>query len=612
MINLVNINKSFGTRVLLKDVNLQLGSNEKLGLVGRNGHGKSTLFKILLHQENIDSGQIGIPKNYTLGYLEQHLIFKEKTVINEACLGLPQDEKDHIYKAEAVLFGLGFSKLDLQKSPLEFSGGYQIRLNLAKILISNPNLLLLDEPTNYLDIISIRWLIKFLKQWKNELILITHDRSFMDQVTTHTAMIHRCSVKKVAGPTQKLFDQIALEEEVYEKTRINDEIKKKEIEEFINRFRAKASKASMVQSRIKLLDSMPQNEKLADISSLDFNFNYVPIAAKEILKVENVSFQYSSDSKEIIKNCNFVLKKNDKIAIIGKNGKGKSTLLNIFAKKISPTIGTVTYHPQTQIAHFSQTHIPTLNPQLTIEDEIFHAHPELNKTQIRNICATMMFTQDDSQKKISVLSGGEKSRVLIGKLLAKPANLLLLDEPTNHLDMDSVETLMDSIKNFPGAAIIVTHDEELLREIPNKFIIFQNNTHDIFEGSYDDFLEKIGWEEENNLKTKNLGSQVPLHHLRSEIVKNKNKVLNKLNKEIEQTEALIMNAESDLAKVTLDLSNAIEQKNNQDITLFSKKIAELQKKVDETFLILESKHQQLTLEEQNFENQLNALKPVSD
>jgi len=607
MINLINLTKSFGARILLDNVGLQLGPNEKLGLIGRNGHGKSTLFKILLGKELYDSGQVSIPKNYSIGHLEQHLNFQEKTVLTETCLGLPLEEQENIYKAEAVLFGLGFSKSDLQRSPLEFSGGYQIRLNLAKILISNPNLLLLDEPTNYLDIISIRWLIKFLKQWKNEIILITHDRSFMDQITTHTAIIHRCKIKKIAGSTQKLFNQISVEEEVYEKTRLNDEKKKKDLEDFIDRFRAKASKATIVQSRVKLLDSMPENEKLSNIASLAFDFTYSPIQAKELLKVENINFKYPNSSDDIIQNFHFTLKKNDTVAIIGKNGKGKSTLLNIFAETISPTSGHIFHHPNVAIAHFSQTHIPTLNPKMTIEEEILSANPDLNKTQVRQISATMMFTQDDAHKKVSVLSGGEKSRVLLGKLLARPANILLLDEPTNHLDMDSVETLMNSIKNFPGAAIVVTHDEELLRTLPNKFIIFQKNKQEVFEGSYDDFLQKIGWEDEQLSGPSTKEHVVPLHHQRSELMKQKNKALNQLKKTIEHLESMIIKNEEILVDLTEKLTRAIEDKKINEITELSKKTAELQKLVDDYFQQLEVAHQKHNEQESHFNNLINNL-----
>jgi ATP-binding cassette subfamily F protein 3 len=609
MINLINLSKYFGSRVLLDQVNLQLSPGERLGLVGRNGHGKSTLFKLILGEEVIDEGQISIPKNYHIGHLAQHLNFTQPTILKEACLGLDASEEDQHYKAEAILFGLGFSKQDMLRAPSEFSGGFQIRLNLAKILVSQPNLLLLDEPTNYLDIVSIRWLISFLRKWKNELILITHDRNFMDRVTTHTAIIHRQKIKKIQGDTQKLFSQIAMEEEVYEKTRVNDEKKRKEIEEFVNRFRAKASKATMVQSRVKMLENMPDHEKLAQIATLGFDFSYAPTQAKEILKAEGLNFSYEQQ-KPIIQNFSITIKHGEKIAIIGKNGKGKSTLMNLLAQNLQPQNGAINCHSSLKSGIFAQTNISTLSPKLTIEEEIMSANPDLAKTAVRSICATMMFTKDDATKKISVLSGGEKSRVLLGKILAKTSNCLFLDEPTNHLDMDSIDALMESLQRFPGTVIIVTHSEEILRTLPSKFIIFQNNTQEVFSGTYDDFLEKIGWEEEakspNDLDNSNISIKAQ-NHQRNEILKEKNKVLNNLKKEIEKLEIQIMGLENNLTKMNVELITKIELQDNLGISQLSKDIAQVQKNIDLYFQNLENVTQEYNNSEVKYDTQIKNL-----
>jgi ATP-binding cassette, subfamily F, member 3 len=238
MIKVEGLSKSFGSQVLFNDLSFTISPGEKIGLVGRNGFGKTTLIQILLGQVEPDSGDISIPRNYRLGYLQQQIHFTQNTVIKEACLGLREDISLNSWKVEKVLAGLGFVREDLPRHPQEFSGGYQIRLNLAKVLVSGPDLLLLDEPNNYLDIIAIRWLINFLKNWKKELLLITHDRLFMDEVTTHTMIIHRQRVRKVKGGTKKVYQQIALEETVHEKTRLNDEKKRKQLEIFISRFRA--------------------------------------------------------------------------------------------------------------------------------------------------------------------------------------------------------------------------------------------------------------------------------------------------------------------------------------------------------------------------------------
>src|SRR3990172_2950016 len=255
MIQANNLEKSYGRQLIFDDVSFTINPGERVGLVGRNGHGKTTLFRMILNEEHPDAGAIRIPNHYHIGHLSQHLKFTEQTVLQEACLSIPktEDGRDESYKVKAILSGLGFASDDLELNPAALSGGFQVRLNLAKVLVSEPNLLLLDEPTNYLDIVSIRWLIQFLRNWKNELIIITHDRSFMDSVTTHTMAIHRCGIRKIAGPTENVYQQLLMEEEIYEKTRVNDEKKRNEIEQFINRFRAKATKAKAVQSRVKAL-----------------------------------------------------------------------------------------------------------------------------------------------------------------------------------------------------------------------------------------------------------------------------------------------------------------------------------------------------------------------
>ena len=274
MIQISNLSKAYGTQIIFDNVGFTVNAGERIGLVGRNGHGKTTLLRMITGEERPDSGDISIPNNYMVGYLSQHLIFSEDSVLKEGCLGLkPSDDgRDESYKVETILMGLGFSTEDFCRNPLELSGGYQVRLNLAKLLVSEPNMLLLDEPTNYLDIISIRWLTRFLSSWRGELILITHDRDFMDGVSTHTMGIHRNKIRKIAGPTHKLYQQILMEEEVHEQTRLNEEKKRKDVEQFINRFRAQATRARAVQSKIKALRRNGRLEKMSEIKDLEFEF----------------------------------------------------------------------------------------------------------------------------------------------------------------------------------------------------------------------------------------------------------------------------------------------------------------------------------------------------
>ena len=503
MIQVSNLDKCYGQQVIFDKAGFILNPGERVGLVGRNGHGKTTLFKMILGQDHIDSGSINIPKEYKIGHLSQHITFSEKTVLKEACQSLPETEDgiDETYKAEVILMGLGFTMEDFSLDPLELSGGYQVRLNLAKVLVSDPNLLLLDEPTNYLDILSLRWLTQFLRNWKKELIIITHDREFLDGVTTHTMAIHRCNMRKEAGPTEKVYQQLQLEEEIHEKTRVNDNKKRKETEDFINRFRAKATKAKAVQSRVKALQKKDSLEKLTEIRNLDFAFRSAPFTGKRLMEVKDLTFAFDNDTPPLIDGLSFSVGKKDRIAIIGKNGKGKTTLLNLLAKELKKETDNVSYHDQLQMAYFGQTNINRLNLHKTIEEEIMDVHPEGNRGATRKICGTMMFPGDAALKKISVLSGGEKSRVLLGKLLVSPSNMLMLDEPTNHLDMESNDSLVEAIDDFKGSAIIVTHSEMMLHALATRLIVFDDGKVTLFEGTYQEFLDSVGWKNENDSKT---------------------------------------------------------------------------------------------------------------
>jgi ATP-binding cassette, subfamily F, member 3 len=484
---------------LFEDVSFSLQPGERCSLVGRNGSGKSSLFRLLIGQEMADKGTIAKRKNYTIGTLNQHIVFTRPTLIEEAALGLRAEEKDCIYKAETILFGLGFKEEDLERSPEEFSGGYQLRLHLAKVIVGEPDCLLLDEPTNYLDIVSIRWFTKFLKQWQGEFILISHDREFLDSVSTHTMGIHRQKVAKVKGNTIAFFEQLMQQEEIHEKTRQNLEKKRDHLQGFIDRFGAKASKATQAQSKQKMLSRIPVMENLKNLYQLDFQFNEANFPGKKMLEVHELSFSYKeNDLDPLIANFSLSIEKGERIAIIGKNGRGKSTLLRLLAGELDHHKGTAKRSDNLAIGYFGQTNIDRLHPKHSIHEEIAAANPKLNLTQIKSICGLMMFSGDKSNKLNGVLSGGEKSRVLLGKIVATPCNLLLLDEPTHHLDMESIEALIDAIEDFQGAVIMVTHSELILKRMAlNKIVICHQGSQEMHLGTYEEFLSKNGWHEEN-------------------------------------------------------------------------------------------------------------------
>ena len=498
MISIKNLSKQYATRVLFEDVSFDVLAGEKIGLVGRNGHGKTTLFRIITGEEEPDEGKVFKPKNYSVGYLGQHLNFTKPTVLEEGCQGLAPEDLGGEWKVEKVLSGLGFSEADFKRSPSEFSGGFQMRIALAKVLVSEPNMLLLDEPTNFLDIVSIRWLEKFLRSWKSELIVISHDRDLVDRVTTHIIGIHRGKVRKIKGPTGKYYTQLSKDEELHEKRRLEDEKKRKQIMEYVNTFRAKASHASTVQSNIKKLEKMDKLDKLEEIRTLSFSFNYSQFRAGQVMDVNDLTFSYDGGEPYLIKGLNFTVNSHDKICIVGKNGKGKTTLLKLLSGHLKPVAGSIKTHTAALPAYYEQANTADLNDELTVEEEISPRGAFIDRSRVRGICGSMMFSGDDAEKKIKVLSGGERSRVLLGKLLVAPSNILFLDEPTHHLDIESCQAMMDAVRDFDGAALVVAHDEHFLNEVATKLIIFKDDRVFLYPGNYREFLDSVGWEEGEN------------------------------------------------------------------------------------------------------------------
>ncbi|MEI8217696.1 MAG: ATP-binding cassette domain-containing protein, partial [Elusimicrobiota bacterium] len=349
----------------------------------------------------------------------------------------------------------------------------------------------------YLDIVAIRWLEEFLKSWQGEVMLITHDRSFMDRVCTHTVAIHRQIARKVEGSTEKLYTQINQEEEIYEKTRLNEQKKRRQEELFIERFKARASFASRTHSRARKLEKQGVMKELENIDDLELYFNSARFGGDQMMAAEDIFFSYSGAKPYLIDSFILPVGKNDRICIIGKNGKGKSTLLKLLAGELSPTRGEIKKHPVLMEGYFGQTNKLDLEESNTVLEEIMSADKKCSVNTARNIAGGLMFSGDNALKKIKVLSGGEKSRVLLGKILVKPCHLLFLDEPTNHLDMQSCDSLIEAIDSFDGSVVMVTHNEMYLRSVATKLIVFDNGRITVFNGGYDDFLRDVGWSDEN-------------------------------------------------------------------------------------------------------------------
>lgn len=605
MLQVDKVEKSYGGRQLFHSVGFTMQNHERCGLVGRNGSGKTTLFRILQGRETSDKGSIHYPKGYRIGCLDQHVQFQKSTVIDEAALNL--SDETLLYQAEKVLFGLGFKESDLQRPPQDFSSGYQLRLQLAKVLIAEPNLLLLDEPTNFLDVVSIRWLERFLQRWKGELLLISHDRQFMDSVCTHIMGIHRQSMLRVKGGTEDYYQRVVQEEEVHERTRINVEKKRAHAEDFIRRFGAKATKAKQAQSRAKALDKMPSLERLAELDHLQFHFASAPFPGRLMLSAKDISFVYPKMHEAppggwLIHSVSLEVEKGERLAIIGKNGRGKSTLLRLLAKDLVANEGTILHKDNLKIGYFGQAAIDRLDLTQTVEESIGLANPELNRGEVLSICGLMMFPGDEAKKSLSVLSGGERSRVHLGRLLAQPCNLLLLDEPTNHLDMESIDSLTHALEYFEGSVILVTHDEELLKRIPQRFIICRSGYQESFLGTYEEFLEKQGWEDELELKKeKKTGSRKELKRQRAELVQERARVLNPLKKQLKTVEKSIEALELEVDQLNEELITLSQSQDEaQSMQALLKALAEKKEKLESLYQEWEELGETLAEKEQEF------------
>lgn len=564
MINLKNVSKSYGEEPLFSEVSFSVGEKEKVGLIGRNGYGKSTFFKLITGEESIDEGIVDKPEMYIIRKLEQNLNFEKDTLLDQVARSLSAHEKDDIWKAKTVLMGLGFTENDFVKAPSEFSSGFQIRIRLAESLVSECDLLLLDEPTNYLDIVSIRWLKKFLKSWKTSFILITHDISFMNDVTTHSAIIHRGKIRKLKGFVEKLINHIKKDEEIYEQTRLMDEKKQAKTDIFISKFRSGARSAGLVQSRIKMLAKKEKKEKLSKLPQINFYFPNIECSAEHLLRSYNITFGYNENS--LIKKFSLDINNGDKIAIIGRNGKGKSTLLRLLASILKPNSGHLkSYHSLTTGYFGDNSH--NYHASETILSELAKVGNN-TETEIRKVAASLLFTKNEVKKNMQDLSGGEKSRVQLGKLMLKKHHLLFLDEPSNHLDIESVQELVTGLKNYEGSLVFVSHDERILSEIANKIVVFHNDSVQIVHGGYDYFLDKVGWGDEEIVekvtKEKNINNYEDRKQKKKKLQFLKNE---QSRKENEQTKCNAL-----IEKFSLKLNKELKKNNSKEVIECGKKV----------------------------------------
>jgi len=534
MLQLSSAGKRFGPKLLFDEVNWLITPNERTGLVGGNGTGKSTLLKILAGMDTLDYGQRTHIKGMTIGYLPQDGLALSGRTVFEECLSVFDELRDMEKEAEAlthilsdadpkskeyaaaadryseiadhlhvhdiytldaqvgaVLGGLGFSKEDWLRRTEEFSGGWQMRIALAKLLLQKPSLLLLDEPTNHLDLESRNWLEDYLHSYENAFILISHDRYFLDVTVNKIVEVWNKRMQVYHGNYEKY---LVLKDE--RRTQIMSAYKNQRdrieaLEAFINRFRAQATKAKQVQSRIKELEKIERIEVPDEEATIHFKFPQPPASGRTVIEVSNLLKVYptpTGDTKTILEDISFTIERGDRIALVGANGAGKSTMIRMLSGLEGPTSGNIKLGHNVLADYFAQDQYKVLDPNAEMLDDITGSNPKVDVVTLRSLLGCFMFSGDDVFKKLGVLSGGERNRYAMAKMLVSPANFILLDEPTNHLDLRAKDVLLEAIRDFTGTVLFVSHDRYFIDRLATRVFEVEDRRVHIYPGNYEDYL----------------------------------------------------------------------------------------------------------------------------
>jgi ATP-binding cassette subfamily F protein 3 len=627
MFALNKISLSFSGNQIFKDISFLVNQGERIGLTGKNGAGKSTLLKLISGKLSPESGQISKPQDFRIGYLSQDIhIKKDKTVRAEAAEAFVEikalqreiefinqqletrtdyetdaymdlitkltDNTDRFqllggYTFEAdierVLFGLGFKPEEIDRPIGTFSGGWQMRVELAKILLQRNDLLLLDEPTNHLDIESIMWLESFLQTEPCAVILVSHDRAFLDSVTTRTIEISNTKAYDFPVSYSKY---VTLREEQRTQqllTRKNQEKEVKETEKLIERFRYKASKAAFAQSLIKRLDKMELLEvDDIDKSAMRFRFPPAPHSGRVVLRAEKVKKSY--DKKQVLNGIDLNIERGDKIAFVGQNGQGKSTLVKILVDEIEAE-GKIELGHQVHLGYYAQNQADSMDGEKTVLDTVFDIAPDEIRPRVRNLLGSFLFSGDDVDKKVKVLSGGEKGRLALCKLLLQPVNLLVMDEPTNHLDMQSKEVLKEALQNFDGTLILVSHDRDFLQGLSEKVYEFRGGGIKEYLGDINYFLETRKLENfralEASKPSASAPKNIPLKPESQNNNKEREKELKKAEKNLENIEIKIASLEDNIRMLDEKMSRPDVFSNEQEMSKLSSSYSSLKSNLNE-------------------------------
>ncbi|MFN6943397.1 MAG: ABC-F family ATP-binding cassette domain-containing protein [Cytophagaceae bacterium] len=544
MLSISDLSFYFGSRALYENVSLHIKPKDKIGLIGANGTGKSTLLRLITGEYTPDSGEISKSNDCTIGFLNQDLLSYQtdesilavamqaferqnqlQRQIDETLQEMESNYRDELVeklsryqeefealdgytiqsKAEEILEGLGFATKDLQKPLRNFSGGWRMRVMLAKLLLMKPSLLMLDEPTNHLDLPSIQWVEQYLEKYEGAVIVVSHDRQFIDNTVKSIVEVTQQSLNLYAGNYSFYLEEKALRAEIQKGAYENQQSKIRQTERFIDRFKAKASKARQVQSRVKSLEKMDIVEEVVDeTAKVFFKFNFKTQPGKILYTFNNLSKSYGDLT--ILKNANLTIERGDKIAFIGANGKGKSTLLRIIAGT-EPFEGEKSEGHNVITSFFGQHQLESLDLEASLLDELKMMGTSKSETELRSILGCFLFSNDDVFKKIKILSGGEKSRVALAKTLVSEANFLLLDEPTNHLDIQSVNILIQALQQYEGTYVVISHDRHFVNQVANKIWYIEDFELKEYPGTYEEYG---WWQEKRNADKKDNQAPKPI------------------------------------------------------------------------------------------------------
>jgi ATP-binding cassette subfamily F protein 3 len=635
MLQVRNLHYSIGDRDLLAAVDWNLQPGKRFALIGPNGAGKTTLLRILTGEIEPQAGTITKPRNYTIGYLPQEeIVLGQGTVLESALAGIPEireiEHKIHELhtalevrskddgllqrlgtleqrfqvlggytiegRAKKILSGLGFEENQFQTDFVELSGGWGMRIYMARLLLKNPDLLLLDEPTNHLDIPSMEWLEQYLLNYKGSIVIVSHDRFFIDRLAHEIYELEHGELTRYRGNYHSFEEQKQEKLRLLRKRRDEQETERERISRFINRYRSDKRRAAQVQSRIKMLEKMEEIELPSAPRSLDFRLHVDTPGYRDILSIENMSFRYQDEW--VLKDFNLHISRGNKIALVGVNGTGKTTLTRLIAGELKPQKGTLRLGNQVQVGYYAQHQIHAFHPENTVIDEVSFTAATGLISKIRQVLGIFQFGDEEVDKKIKVLSGGEKARVSLAKILLSPVNFLIMDEPTTQLDIIAREALEEALASYNGTLLLISHDRYFLDKIVSRVIELKQGRLDEYSGNYSYYLWKRGQEpdtpenqgegtepkepEVSSRKTKDQKRQEA--EARQEVSRERNrlqKIINKIEKDIDESETQLRGMEAKLA-------NPRTYQDGTDIAGLNQDYAERKKQVEELYKSWES------------------------